>query len=110
MKRTHCIAALGFVMTSLVIVAAQEDSAHKARKNSFSSADGTFHFEYPASLVRCGRDPNQPDRWGHKGYQQKCWQPFPFALFNSSPVAFGLVEGHPSPNRAESVNFPLTAM
>jgi hypothetical protein len=64
MKRTHCIGLLGLILTSLVILAAQEDSTHKARKNGFTSTDGTFHFEYPPSLVRCGRNPNQPDRWG----------------------------------------------
>jgi len=32
--------------------------------HGFASPDGTFHFEYSASLVRCSRNPNQPDRWG----------------------------------------------
>ena len=60
MKCVHCI-GLGLILTSLVVLTAQEDSA---RKVSFTSADGAFHFEYPASLVRCGRNPNQADRWG----------------------------------------------
>lgn len=64
MKCTHCIGLLGLILTPLVILAAQEDSTLKARKNGFTSTDGTFHFEYSASLVRCGRNPNQPDRWG----------------------------------------------
>jgi hypothetical protein len=64
MKRIHCIGVLGLTLTSLVILTAQEDSAHKVRKNGFTSTDGAFHFEYPASLVRCGRNPNQADRWG----------------------------------------------
>ena len=63
MKRTLCIGLLGFVLMPFVTLRGQEDSAHKGRKNGFTSTDGTFHFEYPASLVRCGRNPNQPDRW-----------------------------------------------
>ena len=63
MKRVHCIGLLGLILTSHVILIAQEDSANKVRKNGFTSADGAFHFEYSASLVRCGRNPNQADRW-----------------------------------------------
>jgi len=62
MKRTHCIGWLGLILTSVVILTAQEAAA-KDRRDGFSSTDGTFHFEYSASLVRCSRNPNQPDRW-----------------------------------------------
>jgi hypothetical protein len=64
MTRTHCVALLGIILISFVILTAQEDSARKGRRTGFTSTDGTFHFEYPASLVQCGRNPNQPDRWG----------------------------------------------
>jgi hypothetical protein len=64
MKRVHCIGLLGLILTSLVMLTAQEDSAHEVRENRFTSTDGAFHFEYPASLVQCGRNPNQTDRWG----------------------------------------------
>src|SRR5580700_1573111 len=64
MKWTQCIVLLGLMLASLVILAAQEESARKDRKTSFTSTDGTFYFEYPASLVRCGRNPTQHDRWG----------------------------------------------
>jgi hypothetical protein len=63
MKRVHCIGVLGLILTSLVILTAQQDSAHKARINGFTSTGGALHFEYPASLVRCGRSLNQPDLW-----------------------------------------------
>src|SRR6266568_6317309 len=63
MKRTHCIGWLGLILTSVVILTAQE-AAPRDRKDGFASPDGTFHFEYSASLVRCSRNPNQPDRWG----------------------------------------------
>ena len=64
MNRTRCTALLGIILTSFVILTAQAYSADKARKNGFTSTDGAFHFEYAASLVRCGRNPTQPDRWG----------------------------------------------
>jgi hypothetical protein len=64
MNRTHCTRLLGIILTSIVILTAQADSADKGENNGFTSADGTFHFEYPASLVRCRRNPTQPDRWG----------------------------------------------
>jgi hypothetical protein len=64
MKRVHCIGLLGFILTSLVILTAREGSAHKVRENRFTSSDGAFHFEYSASLLRCGRNPSQADRWG----------------------------------------------
>ena len=63
MNRTRCTTVLGIILTSFVILTAQAHSADKARKNGFTSTDGAFHFEYPASLVRCGRNPTQPDRW-----------------------------------------------
>jgi len=63
MKRTHCIGWLGVILTSVVILSAQK-GAPKDRKEGFTSIDGTFHFEYSSSLVRCSRNPNQPDRWG----------------------------------------------
>ena len=64
MTRTHCIGLLAIIFASFVILTAQEDSARKGRKTGFTSTDGAFRFEYPASLVRCGRNPTQPDRWG----------------------------------------------
>jgi hypothetical protein len=64
MNRTRCTTLLGIILTSFVILPAQAYSADKARKNGFTSTDGAFHFEYPDSLVRCGRNPTQPDRWG----------------------------------------------
>jgi hypothetical protein len=45
------------------MLAAQGESAYKSGKRVVTSIDGTFHFEYPASLVRCERNPNQADRW-----------------------------------------------
>lgn len=62
MKRIPCLPLLGLVLTSFVLLTAQVDAAHKGR-NGFTSTDGTFHFEYAASLVPCGRNSNQPDRW-----------------------------------------------
>lgn len=64
MKWTQCIALLGLMFASLVILAGQEESPRKDRKTRFTSTDGTFYFEYPASFAQCGRNPNQPDRWG----------------------------------------------
>jgi hypothetical protein len=64
MKRAHCVGLLSLILTSFVSMTAQKNSAHEARENAFTSTDGTFHFEYPATLVRCERNPNQPDRWG----------------------------------------------
>jgi hypothetical protein len=64
MTRTQRIGLLGIILASFVILTAQEGLSRKGRKTGFTSADGTFHFEYPASLVRCGRTPNQHDRWG----------------------------------------------
>jgi hypothetical protein len=63
MKATHCVGLLSLILTSFVSLAGQKNSAHEARKNAFTSTDGTFHFEYPATLVRCERNPNQLDRW-----------------------------------------------
>jgi hypothetical protein len=51
-------------LSNFVILTAQAYSADKARKNGFTSIDGAFRFEYPASLARCGRNPTQHDRWG----------------------------------------------
>ena len=64
MTRSHCIGLLGIILASFVILTAQETAARKGIKTGFTSTDGAFHFEYPASLVRCGRNPTQPDRWG----------------------------------------------
>ena len=64
MNRARCTSLLGIILTSLVILTAQADSADKGRKNGFTSPDGAFHFDYPASLVRCERNPSQSDRWG----------------------------------------------
>ena len=61
MNRTRCATLLGIILTSFVILTY---SADKGRKNDFTSTDGAFHFEYSASVVRCGRNPTQPDRWG----------------------------------------------
>jgi len=64
MKWTQCIALLGLMFASLVILAGQEESPRKDRKTRFTSTDGAFYFEHPASFAQCGRNPNQPDRWG----------------------------------------------
>jgi hypothetical protein len=64
MNRMRCNTLLGIILTSFVILTAQAYSADKARKNGFTSTEGAFHFEYPTPLVRCGRNPIQPDRWG----------------------------------------------
>jgi hypothetical protein len=64
MNRALCASLLGIILTSFVILTAQADSAGKGRKNGFTSTDGAFHFEYPVSLVRSGRNPTQPDQWG----------------------------------------------
>jgi hypothetical protein len=52
------------MLASFVNLAGQEESPRKDRKTRFTSTDGTFYFEYPTSFARCGRNPNQPDRWG----------------------------------------------
>ena len=64
MRWTQRIVLLGLVLASLSALEAQEASARKDRRTSFTSTDGAFYFEYPASFVRCERNPNQPDRWG----------------------------------------------
>lgn len=38
-------------------------TSHQSTKNSFTSPDGAFRFEYPDTLVSCKRDSNQLDRW-----------------------------------------------
>ena len=63
MNRTRCTTLLGIILTSLVILTAHADSADKGRKNRFASSDGAFHFDYPASLVRCERNSSQSDLW-----------------------------------------------
>jgi hypothetical protein len=63
MKRAQCPSLLVLVLMFVAIFSAQEHSGKDRGKNSFTSPDGTFQFEYPASLVRCARDPNQHDLW-----------------------------------------------
>ena len=63
MERKHCVALLSSILISFLNLTAQKSSAHEASKHAVTSPDGTFHFEYAATLVRCERNPNQPDRW-----------------------------------------------
>jgi hypothetical protein len=61
MKATYAGEFLfGLVIGSSVLLGAQQ--SHPA-KRTFTSPDGTFHFQYTASLVSCRRDQIQADRW-----------------------------------------------
>jgi hypothetical protein len=63
MKFTHRgYLLLSLMLTYPLVLSAQQDRPHQARR-SFTSPDGTFHFEYSDSLVSCRRDSNRPDSW-----------------------------------------------
>ena len=62
MKRTHP-SLLVPVLVCTPMLSAQELSGRDGRKNSFTSPDGAFQFEYPASLIRCANDPKQHGWW-----------------------------------------------
>ena len=51
---------VGLVIASPALLGAQQ--GHPA-KSTFTSPDGTFHFQYTYSLVSCRRDQIQADRW-----------------------------------------------
>jgi hypothetical protein len=62
MKRTRGRGLFVLILMFVPILFAQEPSEKDGRKDSFTSPDGTFQFEYPVSLVGCVNDLSH-DRW-----------------------------------------------
>lgn len=63
MKRTRRTSLFSILLASMVILMAQRDSANEGRKESFTSPDNAFRFDYPVSLVRCERKATQLHWW-----------------------------------------------
>lgn len=55
-------ATIALILVSSALTA-QTKIPHQDTKINFTGPGGTFRFEYPAMLMPCKRDPDQPGRW-----------------------------------------------
>lgn len=99
---------LGLVLmfSHSVAVNAQPAASHTSRRNTFTSPDGAFRFEYPASLVWCERSPHQSDGW----VQESCagFTPVCSAVSCQATATVACV-AYPAGRIGEGTNFDAAA-